>query len=123
FVEYAKAGPDDLLIRITAANRGPEAATVHLLPTLWYRNTWVWGCKHEGCWIKPTLKLEADGSITGDHVNFGKHRFWAAGKPNWLFTENETNSQKLFGADNWTPYVKDAFHEYVVQGNTAAVNP
>ncbi len=123
FVEYAKAGPDDILIRITAANRGPEAATLHLLPTLWYRNTWVWGCKHEGCWIRPTLKRETDGSVTGDHVNFGKHRFWAGGNPELLFTENDTNTRKLFGTETWTPYVKDAFHEYVIRGNTAAINP
>ncbi len=123
FAEYAKAGPDDILIRITVANRGPETATLHLLPTLWYRNTWIWGCKHEGCWIKPNIKLTGDSTLEGDHVSFGKHYFVASGKPQFLFTENETNSKKIFGPDNWTPYVKDAFHEYVVRGKTDAVNP
>ncbi len=128
FAEYAKASPDDVLIRITVANRGPEPATIHLLPTLWYRNTWIWGCKHEGCWIKPNIRWVDDATLLGDHVSFGKHTLVAGpgpdGKaPRFLFTGNETNSRKLYGMDNWTPYVKDAFHEYVVHGNTAAVNP
>lgn len=128
FAEYAKATPDDILIRLTVANRGPEAASLWLLPTLWYRNTWIWGCKHEGCWIKPRLRGRDDGSVQGDHVSFGRH-FWVAGpspdgqRPLLLFTENETNSRKLFGVDNWTPHVKDAFHEYVVHGRTEAINP
>jgi hypothetical protein len=146
--EYAKAGPDDILIKITVANRGPEKATLHLLPTLWYRNTWIWGCKHEGCWIKPRFELQKDGTVTGEHVSFGKHHFVAGvasavpsrqvkdehapsrlrtadatTAPEFLFTENETNSRKLYDTDNWTPYVKDAFHEYVIHGQTGAVNP
>jgi hypothetical protein len=123
FAEYAKASPDDILIRITVANRGPEPATLHLLPTLWYRNTWIWGCKHEGCWIKPTIKLAGDSMLQGDHVSFGKHYLVASGKPEFLFTENETNTKKLYGTDNWTPYVKDAFHEYLIHRNKDAVNP
>jgi len=128
FAEYAKAGPDDILIRLTLANRGLEPATLHLLPTLWYRNTWVWGCKHEGCWIRPHMNMAGDSTVVGDHVNFGKHWLVAGpgpdGKaPAFLFTENDTNSQTLFGLDNWTPYVKDAFHEYVVRGQQDAVNP
>ncbi len=121
--EYAKASPDDILMRITVANRGAAKATIHLLPTLWYRNTWVWGCKHEGCWIRPTLELQNDGTVVGSHVGFGKHVFVADGAPQWLFTENETNTQKLFGTDNWTKFSKDAFHDYVIGGKTAAVNP
>ena len=123
FAEYAKAGPDDMYIKVTVANRGPESATIHLLPTIWYRNTWVWGCKHEGCWIKPNVRMTGDNRVTGDHVSFGKHTFTADGNPTWLFTENETNSRKLYGLDNWTPYVKDAFHEYVIAGKKDAVNP
>ena len=128
FAEYAKAAPDDMLIRITVANRGPEAAPLHLLPTLWYRNTWIWGCKHDGCWIKPRITKVADATLTGEHVNFGKHYFVAGPDPDrkgpqLLFTENETNTQKLFGTDNYTPYVKDAFHEYLVHGKADAVNP
>ncbi|MEI6084490.1 MAG: glucosidase [Verrucomicrobiota bacterium] len=122
FAEYAKAGPDDILIKITVANRGPVAAPIHLLPTLWYRNTWIWGCKHEGCWIKPALKLDGN-TVVGDHVNFGKHTFTADGQPTFLFTGNETNTRKLYGTDNWTPYVKDAFHDYVIGGKPDAVNP
>jgi hypothetical protein len=121
--EYAKADPDDILIRVTVANRGPEPATLHLLPTLWYRNTWIWGCKHEGCWVRPTLKLASDGMVEGDHANFGRHFLLAEGAPRFLFTENETNMRRLFGVDNWTPYAKDAFHEYLIAGRTAAVNP
>ncbi len=123
FAEYAKAGPDDILIRITVANRGPEPATIHLLPTLWYRNTWAWGCKHEGCWIKPSIRLAGKNELLGDHVSFGKHHFYAEGAPEFLFTENETNTRRLFGSDNGTPYVKDAFHEYIIHGRKDAVNP
>ena len=128
FAEYAKAGPDDILIRITVANRGPETATLHVLPTLWYRNTWIWGCRHEGCWVKPRLSVVGDSAVEGDHVNFGKHYFVAGHGPNQkapelLFTENETNMKRLHDTDNYTPYVKDAFHEYVVHGQTDAVNP
>ncbi len=128
FAEYAKAGPDDVLIRITAANRGPETAALHLLPTLWYRNTWIWGCKHDGCWIKPRIAAVSDSTVQGEHVNFGKH-WLAAGPgpdnkaPQFLFTDNETNTKELFGTDNYTPFVKDAFHEFVVHGKTDAVNP
>ena len=128
FAEYAKGGPDDILIRITVANRGPDTAPLHLLPTLWYRNTWAWGCKHEGCWIKPNIMLADASTLQGDHVNFGKHWFVAEpgpgrDAPEFLFTENETNSQRLFGTDNWTPYVKDAFHEYLIHAKPDAVNP
>ncbi len=128
FAEYAKAGPDDVLIRITVANRGPEAAALHLLPTLWYRNTWIWGCKHEGCWIKPRISVVGDSTLQGEHVNFGKHWLVAGPGPDnkapqFLFTDNETNTKELYGTDNYTPYVKDAFHEYVIHGKTDAVNP
>jgi len=128
FAEYAKAGPDDILMRITVANRGPEAATLHLLPTLWYRNTWIWGCKHDGCWMKPHISMASGSVVQGDHVNFGKH-YLAAGPgpdqqaPPFLFTENETNTAQLFETPSYTPYVKDAFHEYVVHGNSGAINP
>jgi hypothetical protein len=128
FAEYAKASPDDILIRLTVANRGPQPAPLHLLPTLWYRNTWIWGCKHEGCWVKPHINQVDDHSLVGEHVSFGKHSFVAGTgpdgqSPQFLFTENETNTQKLFGTDNYTPYVKDAFHEYLVHGTTGAINP
>ncbi|HUJ10076.1 MAG TPA: glucosidase [Verrucomicrobiae bacterium] len=128
--EYAKASPDDILIRVTVFNRGPETAVLHLLPTLWYRNTWIWGCKHDGCWVKPTMHLADEFSVVGEHVSFGKHVFvvgqtlgQTASAPQFLFTENETNSRRLFQLDNYTPYVKDAFHQYLIQGKSDAVNP
>jgi hypothetical protein len=128
FAEYAKASPDDILIRVTVANRGPDPATLYLLPTLWYRNTWIWGCKHEGCWVRPNIRLDGDGALVTDHVNFGRH-YLVAGpdpdekQPEFLFTENETNTRKLFGADSWTSYFKDAFHACLIHGQTEAVNP
>ena len=123
FVEYAKASPNDILIRITAANRGPDAATLHLLPTLWYRNTWVCGCKHEGCGCEPRIALAGDGTLVAEHDTLGKFRLAADGSPQFLFTNNETNTQRLYGAPNRSPHVRDAFHEYVVGNRTDAVNP
>ena len=124
FAEYAKAGPDDTCIRLTVCNRGPEAATLHLLPTIWYRNTWTWGCTYgEGCWLKPKLQQHGPGAITGAHATLGDFRLEIETPAPWLFTENETNNQRLFQAPNASPYVKDAFHEYVVQGRNDAVNP
>jgi hypothetical protein len=128
FVEYAKASANDVLIRITAANRGPEAAAIHLLPTLWFRNTWSWGCRNEGCWPKPFIRRTENGTVQAHHVTLGGFRLAAKPLsdrtgPIFLFTENETNSAKLFGSANRSPYVKDAFHEYVINGQTDAVNP
>jgi len=127
FTEYAKAAPDDVLIRVTVANRGPETARIHVLPQVWFRNTWSWGCLHEGCWIKPTMRLE-NGVVAARHVTFGKYHFYAEAGPgaspaDWLFTENETNLKRVFNAENRTPYVRDAFHEYVIHDNRDAVNP
>ena len=119
FVEYAKADWDDLCIRITAANRGPEAAEIHLLPTLWFRNDWSWAGKP-----RPSLSLDQNaGSILAQEVELGECRlhFQEGGTP--LFTENETNVERLYGVKNASPYVKDAFHRYVINGETAAVNP
>ncbi len=127
FVEYAKASPDDLLIRITAANRGPGVAVIHLLPQLWFRNTWSWGRTGEGYWPKPKLSVDEAG-IVAEHASLGTYR-WAVGldpygrPPALLFTENETNYERLFRAPNATPYVKDAFHEYLVHGKRDAVSP
>ncbi|MBU6398858.1 MAG: glucosidase, partial [Verrucomicrobia bacterium] len=128
FAEYAKAGPDDILLRLTAANRGPEAATLHLLPTLWFRNTWSWGCTHEGCTVKPRISLAKKGVLVADHPTLGRFQL-AAGPgpdgatPEMLFTENETNAARLFGTQNPSPFVKDAFHECVVGRRRDAVNP
>ncbi len=126
--EYAKAGPNDLLVRITVTNRGPQAAEVCLLPTLWFRNTWIWGCKHEGCTLKPTLAATSDSSLAADHESLGKFIAHFGPHPSGdpaevLFTENETNSQLLFDTPQYTPYVKDAFHRYLIEGQRDAVNP
>jgi hypothetical protein len=129
--EYAKAAPDDILIRITVSNRGPERADLHLLPTLWFRNTWSWGREGEGYWGKPALRQKSDGSIEAEHASLGRYTFaaGAAGEgpdgehPVLLFTENETNVARLFGGANESPFVKDAFHEYVIHGRHDAVNP
>jgi hypothetical protein len=124
--EYAKAGTDDLLVRLTVANRGPQDAALHLLPTLWYRNSWSWGCTHEGCEIKPRIERADGGGLRATHVSLGTFRLFAepvAGSPAppFLFTENETNTARLFKFPDAGP-VKDAFHEYVVHHKTDAVS-
>jgi hypothetical protein len=125
--EYAKAAPDDMLIRLTICNRGPERESVHLLPTLWFRNTWSWGRKQEGYWSKPLLRQTEQGIVLSEHETLGS-LCWVVGpgpdgKPApILFTENETNDVRLFGATNATPFVKDAFHQYVVEGRPEAVS-
>ncbi len=129
YAEYAKHGPNDLLIRITIANRGADAARLHLLPSLWFRNTWAWGRTGEGYWPRPDIMLDkTKGLLTTAHSSLGKY-FLAADvssngvAPEFLFTENETNGARLFGGANAQPFVKDAFHEYVVHGRADAVNP
>ena len=117
FVEYAKAGPDDILIRISVHNRGPEAAELHVLPTLWFRNTWA-----SGDTGKPALGQVRDGAINASHGVLGEMTLHCEGKPELLFTENETNAKRLWGQPNPTPHVKDAFHEYVIGGKQEAVN-
>jgi len=128
FAEYAKNSPDDILIRITATNRGPEAATLHLLPTIWFRNTWSWGCAHEGCSLKPRIRRHKDANLLeATHETLGKF-FLAVGPaedrsfPPFLFTENESNSRLLWGAAEDGAFAKDAFHGYVVHGRQDVVN-
>jgi hypothetical protein len=128
FAEYAKASPNDILVKISVANRGPEAARLHLLPTLWYRNTWIWGCKHEGCTRKPLMKEVGEGHARGSHETLGvSHFFVGPGpdgqQPSLLWTENETNSLALHGVEQYTPYTKDAFHRYLIQKEEEAINP
>jgi hypothetical protein len=126
--EYAKAGPDHLLIRITAENRGPEAAALHLLPQLWFRNLWTWGCTREHVDVKPELRQSGEGAIAAAHESLGDFTLVygpsSGGRnPDVLFTENETNNELLFGSPNASPYVKDAFHRLIVNGERSAVNP
>src|SRR5262249_33424078 len=117
-VEYAKAAPEDLLIRVTVHNRGPEAARLHVLPTVWFRNTWSWGSHGE----KPHMH-ESAGALRATHPALGTVTLACDGTPELLFTENESNTERLWGQPNATPWVKDAFHRYVVQGEAGAVNP
>jgi Glycosyl hydrolase family 63 C-terminal domain len=128
FAEYAKAGPDHLLIQLTVANRGPQDATLHLLPTLWCRNLWTWGCTREHVSVKPQLKFAGDDAISVSHESLGEFELRYAPSSGGtgaaaIFTENETNYERLWGVPNASPYVKDAFHRYVINGETAAVNP
>ena len=122
FVEYAKADVEDILIKITAVNRGPESAPLKILPSVWFRNTWSWGKDLR----RPMLRAATGvpGSVCAElqHWQYGKRWLLCAGRPDLLFTENETNVQKLFGVTNRS-YVKDAFHAYVIQGDKAVVNP
>jgi len=125
YVEYAKVSPEDVLVRITAINRGDVPATVHLLPTLWYRNTWSW---RNGSY-KPALRdatpngATALKEIAAEHRTLGSFRLYVEGGCDLLFTENETNYQRLFGVSSPGPYVKDGINDYVVGGNAAAINP
>jgi hypothetical protein len=119
FVEYAKADPDDIVIKITAYNRGPELAELHLLPTLWFRNTWSW---NQGV-AKPSIREVEKGSIRASHGQLGDWTLDCEGDPELLFTENESNASRLWGQPNPSQYVKDAFHNFVVSGNRDAVNP
>ena len=121
--EYAKAAPDDVLIRLTLTNRGPESAPLHVLPTVWFRNTWVWGGTQEGSSLKPRMSLLDDHLLTAQHETLRAFRFAIDTLAPWLFTENETNNERIFGSPNLSPYVKDAFHEAVVHGRQETVNP
>src|SRR6266571_2170924 len=118
FVEYAKAETDDVLIRITAANRGPETATLDLLPTLWFRNSWDWGRSGEGYPAKPRLERQGEGVVHATHETLGAFELFASpglnGRmPGMLFTDNRTNRARLYGIAGDDPLVKDAFHEAV----------
>jgi len=123
FVEYAKESAENTLIRITAHNRGPDDAPLHLLPTVWFRNTWSWapGSPRPSLWRGP--ELEDGRSIEIDHDYYGRRRLIAKGRPELLFSENETNNEALYGSPNRTPFVKSAFHDYVIRGDEGAVNP
>jgi hypothetical protein len=119
FVEYAKADPEDVLIKISVHNRGPEAAQIHVLPTLWFRNTWSWGDDEP----KPEMRQVEGDRIQASHPQLGEYTLQCEGAAELLFTENESNASRLWGQSNPSPYVKDAFHEYVIAGKKDAVNP
>jgi hypothetical protein len=119
FVEYAKAGPDELLMRVTAHNRGPEAAVLHLLPQAWFRNTWSW--KHGQ--PKPAIRRAGPNLLALSHPTLGDYFLHTDGDADLLFCDNETNVRRLYGTADAPGYFKDAFHEAVLHGNRAAVNP
>jgi hypothetical protein len=117
FVEYFKAAPEDILVQITVHNRGPQAAELHLLPQLWFRNTWSWGTPA----VKP--EISARGSVVvAEHSQLGAYYLYVEGRADLLFCENETNFARLYGAQSHG-YYKDGFHDYLVHGNRSAVNP
>jgi hypothetical protein len=122
FVEYAKADPEDILIKMTVANRGPEAAPLRILPTVWFRNTWSWGESSR----RPELhksRPAPNAVIELNHSQFGTRWLHCEGSPDLIFTENETNVRRLFGVENRTPHVKDGINNYVVHGAKETVNP
>ena len=122
-VEYAKASPEDILVRISVSNRGPQPATLHVLPTLWFRNTWSGGASA----AKPTLQavggVKNTQVVSAVHAELGERWLYAEGNAALLFTENETNTERLFGQANASPYVKDGINDYLVHGQHEAVNP
>jgi hypothetical protein len=122
--EYAKSTPSDVLIRVSVTNRGPEAATCHLLPTIWYRNTWSWDVGAQRPRLRGEQRRDGTGVIAVDNPAMpGAYRLYVEKAPEILFTENETNRRRLFAVENPDLYVKDAFHEYVVHNHRASVNP
>ncbi len=130
-IQYAKGGPDDVLIRLEVTNRGPQAAVLHVLPQWFFRNTWTWECTDEGCTTRPVMKLVGN-VVKTFHESLGE--FWIAcdtlsaegatqsSEPQWLFTDNETNIDRHPGLPTQSEFSKDAFHRYVIQGETNAVN-
>ena len=119
FAEYAKADADDLLIRATIVNRGAAPAVLHFMPTVWFRNTWSWGYRI----AKPELKAAGDSSIAISDESLGDFTLWFEGTPELLFTDNETNTERLWNHETPGAFYKDAFHERIVHGRQQAVNP
>jgi hypothetical protein len=121
FVEYAKESPEDILIQISVHNRGPEAAEIHLLPTLWFRNRWSWGRENP----RPVLQAlpGLPGVLRANNKDLGERHLYCSGSTKLLFTENESNTKNLFGGENRTPFVKDGINNFIVHGQTLAVNP
>jgi hypothetical protein len=118
FVEYAKAGPNDTLIRIRAINRGPETKSLHLLPQICFRNIWTW---YKDA-ARPSLAAEGEHTVRLQHPQLGEFRLYCQGDPTLLFCQNETNFKRIFGSDG-PAHPKDAFHDYIVHGQAAAVAP
>jgi hypothetical protein len=121
FVEYAKESPEDILIQISIHNRGAAPADIHVLPTLWFRNVWSWGQENPRPVLKASDKLPC--AVKATEADLGERHLYCEGRPALLFTENETNAQRLFGGQNRTPFVKDGIHNFIVRGEINAVNP
>ncbi|HMV56576.1 MAG TPA: glucosidase [Nitrospira sp.] len=122
-VEYAKASPEDLLLRITAINRGPEPSELTVLPTIWFRNTWSWGIDVRRPRMRQGESSPGVSAVEFDHEYYGRRRFLCDGAPDLLFTENETNTRRLYGDSDGARYVKDGINDYIVQGDKNAINP
>jgi len=123
FVEYGKQTPEDLLIQFSVINRGPDPATLDVLPSLWFRNTWTWSPGTARPSLKQVPVKKGVQAITASHAKLGERYLYCEGDVQLLFTENETNNKRIFGTDNASPYVKDGINNYVVQGSHDAVNP
>ena len=123
FVEYAKQTPEDILVQISVSNRGPEPATVHLLPTFWFRNTWSWWPDTPKPSLKQITSQKGTSLVAASHSQLGDRYLYCEGDIPLLFTENETNNERIFGTPNAGPYVKDGINNYVVHGKQDAVNP
>ncbi|MFI5229988.1 MAG: glucosidase [Gemmatimonadales bacterium] len=122
-VEYAKGSPTDILVRITVANRAPEAAALDLLPTVWFRNTWSWGSLGYEPSLSELPSTDRAVCVLAEHESLGRYHLTAEGSPELLFTGNDTNTARLFNVPNARTFVKDAFHDYVVNGRRDATNP
>lgn len=121
FVEYAKSSPDDIAIRLRIINRGPDAAPLTVLPTLWFRNTWAWD---EGVENKPEMHLLPGGqAVVANCGDLPEYHLYSDAQAEWIFTENETNLRRLYNVPNKAAHVKDAFHDYIVEGRAEAINP
>jgi len=123
FVEYAKNSPEDILIQITVYNRGPEAASLDVLPTLWFRNTWTWWPDTPRPSLKQGTTPGGSRFVVASHAQLGDRYLYCEGDVPALFTENDTNNERIFGTANANPYVKDGINNYVVNGKQDAVNP
>ncbi len=126
--EYAKKSPDDIVIKITVANRAAEPSEIHLLPQLWFRNTWSWGRATEGYWPKPRITQADRSTLHAEHASIGHYQLSIGPGPDGqlpplLFTENETNAERLFGIPGSSRYAKDAFHDFVINHRVEAINP
>ncbi len=122
-VEYAKLTPNDIGIKVTIKNQAANSASIQVLPTAWFRNNWCWGRSGEGYAPRPEIRLIEQGKIEAEHRTLGRFFLRGSGSPTTLFTENETNYLRLFNGMNTTPYVKDAFHRYIINNEKDAINP